>query len=232
MRRFFPLCLLTASVAFSSASFAQQTIFNVPSADITPRKGIYLEHESQFRAWGNGRYWYGTDYLAAGVGFHTEIDMTLYNTTSPASGNRTIGVGFKTGIPVRKADPNALQITVGYQQLFSLDHQGIGYWAYSHLSGKVRKTNTRLTLGTSAGTKQLFGISTTHVITGLEQPLSQSVSLLVDWYSGRHGLGFATAGASIALPKTPLTLYVGYQVPNHGAIAGKQGLTLEIGGSF
>ncbi len=226
------LCAFCAIWIASDTVLAQQTIFNVPSADITAQKGVYLEHESQFRAWGDGRYWYGTDYLAVGAGFHTEIDMTLYNTTVPASGNRTLGVGFKAGIPVTKTDPNSLQVTVGYQQLFSLDHQGIGYWAYSHLSGTFRKTNTRLTLGTSTGTKQLFGINTTHVIAGFEQPLSRRVSLLADWYSGRHGLGYATAGASIALSKTPLTIYVGYQVPNHEALAGKQGLTLEIGGSF
>lgn len=38
-----------AVIFFCLPSAAQQTVFNVPSADVTPEGAIFLQHESQFR---------------------------------------------------------------------------------------------------------------------------------------------------------------------------------------
>lgn len=45
-------------------SMAQQTVFNVPSADVTPEGAIFLQHESQFRGWKPDAFWLGTHYTA------------------------------------------------------------------------------------------------------------------------------------------------------------------------
>src|ERR1700733_2279893 len=150
----FCLCLGSAQ--------AQQTIFNVPSADITDKGSIYLEHESQFRTWEPGRYWFGSDYFAAGLGHDTEVDVTLYNTSVPASGNVSAGVGFRSVFPLlattRKSA--ALKWTVGSQASILFGGRGPGFWASNHLSARLPKPNTRLTSGISAGTRQLFGENT------------------------------------------------------------------------
>lgn len=217
----------------SSPASAQQTIFNVPSADITEQGTIYLEHESQFRAWRSDRYWYGTHYFAYGFGHHTEADLTFYNLTSPSSGNTSLGMGFKTVIPIAEARPDRdVRWTVGSQALVSLDGRGLGYWGYSHFSGRIPKLKTRLTAGLSGGTDQLFGRDTLHFICGVERPISEHVSLIADWYSGNHGLGFFTSGVSVTFPKAAAAIFLGYQIPNDSSAAGKQGLTFELAKFF
>jgi len=63
-------CRVLSTLAFifalGLAAHGQQTIFNVPSADLTDPHTFYFERESQFRAWPPGRYWFGTVYFAYG----------------------------------------------------------------------------------------------------------------------------------------------------------------------
>lgn len=212
---------------------AQQTIYNVPSADILEKRHVFLEHESQFRGWAPGRYWYGTHYFSYGLGHQVELDATLYNLSSPPSGNMTLGTGLKAGMAVlpRKFPRREIRLTGGSQLLVSLQGQGVGNWSYAHISGRVPRLNTRLTAGVSAGTSQLFGRSTVHFIGGVEQPLTKRISLLADWYSGRHSIGFLTSGFSVALPRQT-ALFVGYQVPNNRNVAGGQGFTIELAKFF
>lgn len=217
---------------FLGSAQAQQTIFNVPSADLTDKGSVYLEHESQFRAWEPGRYWFLTDYFAAGLGYDTEVDVTLYNTSVPASGNVSAGVGFRSVFPLLAATQKSTELkwTVGSQALVSFEGRGVGYWGYSHLSGRLPKINTRLTSGISAGTRQLFGENTVHFIGGVEQPLTKSLSLMADWYSGSHSEGYLTAGGSVSLHKG-FTVYAGWQRPNTSRV-GRPGFTLELAKVF
>jgi len=221
---------MTVLSLIPSAARAQQTIFNVPSADLTEEGAVYLEHESQFRAWDSGRYWYGTHYLAYGFGHHTEGDLTLYNLTSPASDNVSLGMGIKSILPLLKEAHPArdMRWTAGSQALISLEGNGVGFWGYSHLSGRLFSGRTRLSAGASGGTRQLFGRGTVHFIAGVEQGINGRVSLIADWFSGKHGLGFFTSGVSVALPRWSATLFLGYQIPNDSATAGRQGLTFEL----
>jgi hypothetical protein len=215
-------------LALSSAARGQQTIFNVPSADLTDPHTFYFEHESQFRAWSPGRYWFGTDYIAYGIGHDTEVDVNLFNTTVPASGNISGAAGFRSVIPIlaKTAAGEEFKWTVGGQALMSLEGAGPGYWVYSHLSGRLPKVKTRLTAGISAGTAQLFGRDTVHFIGGVEQSISKTFSLIGDWFSGTQSLGYSTFGVGINLPKR-FGLCVGYQVPNSGKV-GKTGFTIEV----
>jgi hypothetical protein len=50
---------------------------------------------------------------------------------------------------------------------------------------------------------------------GYEQPLTDRLSFITDWTSGKNDLGYLAAGFGITLsPKS--TLYVGYNVGNEG----------------
>ena len=167
MKRLLLIIACTVMMLFiSSFSQAQQTIFNIPSADATDKGKIYLGHASQFRLNNPGRYWYVTDYFAYGLGNQTDLEATLYNTSWPVSGNVSLGVGFKSTFPLLIGNHSKAELclTVGSQALFSLQGNGIGVWGYSHLSGKIPKTKTRLTAGISVGHKQLFGKNTVHFI--------------------------------------------------------------------
>lgn len=216
-------------------TFAQQTVFNVPSADVTPKGHLFLQQEGQFTPWGDKPFFNGTTYTAVGIGHNTEIDATLFNVGSPATQNITLGTGFKSAIPIpglkEKFPEREFKFTIGSEMLFSLEGQGVGNWTYGHLSGRVPKINTRLTAGLSYGTRQVFGENTFAFIAAVEQPVTKKLNIIADWYSGdEHWAGYLITGFSYALPKNT-TIYAGYQIPNHPQI-GPSGIVIEIAKIF
>lgn len=224
----FVLCLIdTMSV------LAQQTIFNVPSAEVTPKGRVFIEPEFQFRPWKPGRFMLNTDYIAVGVGHNTELDMTLFNVSSPPSNNIVLGTGFKSVIPIfsKKLTKSELKVIIGTEVLASLEGNGAGNWSYAALSGRIPKINTRLTSGVSAGTKDIFGVDTVAFIGGIEQPITKRIGLQADWYSGtEHFAGFFIPGFSYTFPKDVI-LYVGYQIPNSSR-NGVSGFVVEVSKLF
>lgn len=226
------LCLI---IECSNFVLAQQTIFNVPSADVTPKGKIYLEHESQFRAWNPNAFWVGTHYSGYGIGHNTEIDMTLFNVGAPATNNVSLGTGFKSVMPIAglkdKYPKQEYKFTLGSQVLSGLQGQGAGNWTYAHFSGRLPVTRTRITSGMSFGTKQIFGENTTCFIGGIEQPVNQKINIIADWYSGtEHFAGFFIPGFSYSMPKDT-TLFVGYQIPNSSK-NGPSGFVIELAKIF
>ena len=212
-----------------------QTIFNVPSADVTPKGHVFMQEEAQFNGSNPGAFYLGTTYGAVGIGHNTEIDTTLFNVGAPATQNISLGVGFKSAIPIpglkEKFPEREFKLTVGSDMLFGLEGNSVGNWTYAHLSGRVPKLNTRLTAGISYGTKQVFGQETTAFIAGVEQPITKKLTLIGDWYSGsEHWAGYLITGFSYNLPKNT-TLYAGYQIPNSSKI-GNSGVVIEIAKIF
>lgn len=214
---------------------AMQTIFNVPSADVTEKDHVFLQQEAQFRGWNPDAFFVGTTYSAVGIGHNTEIDATLFNVGAPATQNISLGVGFKSAIPIpglkEKFPEREFKFTVGSNILLGLEGNGVGNWSYAHLSGRVPKLNTRLTAGMSYGGRQVFGQNSVAFIAGVEQPLTKKISLLGDWYSGsEHWAGYMIVGGSYALPKNT-TIYAGYQIPNSPQV-GASGFVIQVAKIF
>jgi hypothetical protein len=210
------------------AAMAQQTIFNVPSADVTPKDHVYLEHESQFKPWRPNAFWLGTHYTALGVGHNTELDMTLGNVSAPASENILLDLGFKSNVLIlpRKFPKRELKLTAGTIIPVSLQGKGVGNWSYAHLSGRIPKLNTRITAGVNAATTVFCGRDMVGFIGGYEQPITKRFSLIGDWFSGTHANGYFIPGFSYVITG-PTTLFVGYQIPNTKRV-GPQGFVIEI----
>lgn len=205
-------------------SFAQQTIFNVPSADITPKGKLFVQHESQF----SNKFLVNTEYGAFGVGKNTEIDLTLLGTGTNNVANEVLGIGFKTALPLH--DKSETKFTFGSLIPVSLRGKGVGGYSYSHLSTRIPKLNTRITSGVFVGTTSVLGRDFVSYIAGIEQPVTKRLSLIMDWYSGKHANGFLIPGFSYYLGKSS-TLYAGYQIHNNKA-NGDNGFVLELSKIF
>lgn len=221
-------------LSIKSAS-AQQTIFNVPSADVTEKGHVFLQEEAQTTPWNTDNAYFGTTYAAVGIGHNTELDATLFNVASPATQNISLGVGFKSAIPIpglkEKFPEREFKFTIGSEMLLGLEGNGVGNWSYAHLSGRVPKLNTRLTGGVSYGGRQVFGQNTFSFIAGVEQPVTKKITLIGDWFSGsEHFAGFLITGFSYAFPKN-VTLYAGYQIPNSPRV-GTSGFVIELAKIF
>lgn len=214
---------------------AQQTIFNVPSADVTPKGHLFVLQEAQFNGSNPDAFFNGTTFTDVGIGHNTEVGATLFNVGAPATGNMTVGAGFKSAIPIpglkEKFPEREFKLTVGSEMLFSVEGNGVGNWTYAHLSGRVPKLNTRLTAGLSYGTRQVFGQETTAVILGVEQPVTKKFTAIGDWFSGsEHWSGYLIVGGSYALPNN-MTVYTGYQIPNTPQV-GRSGFVIQLAKTF
>lgn len=212
------IILFLLLIMLKNPCFAEQTIFNIPSADITPKGRVCLQQEAQFRTWGDDAFFTGTTYGALGLGNNTELSLDLFNVNVPLTRNISLGVGFKSSSPIagleEKFPEREFKFTVGSNVLIGLEGNGVGNWSYTHLSGRVPKLNTRITAGLSFGTRQAFGETNLSFIGAVEQPITKKMNLIAEWYSGKSHLnGLLIVGGSYALPKET-TIHLGYQIPN------------------
>ena len=211
-------------LVFGNKAFAQQTIFNVPSADVTEKGMIFLQHESQF----SNKFGLHTEYGAFGIGKNAEIDVTLFGVGTRNVRNEVLGIGFKKFILLH--EKSETKLTFGSLVPVSLRGNGVGGYFYSHLSTRLPKIKTRITSGVFVGTTTLFGRDFVSNISGIEQPVTKRLSLVMDWYSGKHSNGFLIPGFSYDLGRQTV-LWTGFQIPNNGA-NGKKGFVIEFSKIF
>jgi len=209
---------------YPNQSFAQQTIFNVPSADVTEKGKVFVQHESQF----SNKFGLFTHYGAYGIGKNTELDLTLFGVGTKKVRNEVLGVGFKTSIPLH--EKSETKFTYGTLIPISLRGKGVGGYAYSHLSTRLPKSKTRVTSGVFVGTTTLFGRDFISYIAGIEQPVTKRFSIVMDWYSGKHANGFFIPGFAYTFDRN-LTLWAGYQIHNNKA-NGNNGFAIELSKIF
>ncbi len=217
---FFALLIL---ILLQNKALAQQTLFNVPSADVTEKGMIFVQHEAQF----SNRFGLFTEYGAYGLGKYTELDLTLFGVGTKSVRNEVLGVGFKTSLPLH--EKSETKLTFGSLLPISLQGHGVGGYAYSHLSTRIPKIKTRITSGVFVGTTTLFGRDFVSFIGGIEHPVTKKFNIVMDWYSGKHSNGFFIPGFSYTFK--PFTLWAGYQIHNDRA-NGRNGFVIELSKIF
>lgn len=218
--------------SFSALSlYGQQAIVNMPSADITPGGKNFYMHESQWRQWNPGRYWYGTNFYCRGVGHATELTVTNWNSGGPATSNFSTGVGFKSSPQLwgEKLPEQEVKVTFGQKLVINHRGRGLGSFSYGHLSARLPALRTRLTAGGWAGTTQLFKRNTGNFLAGLEHPFDRQNKYVWvnEWFRGRHDFGFYITGLLYHPTKSQI-IVVAYNFANTPA-NGKNGLVLEYG---
>jgi hypothetical protein len=208
-----PVRLLTVGLflaALAASALAQQTIFNVPSADVLEKGKTYFEEDTLWRprepnfAVFTGRAVYGiVPNVEAGVNFGGFV--------SP-------GRSVPVATPNVKWQPwhdDKLAVTAGVSGLFFLRGREDGKPAaegYAHVAYKL-PTNTRLTAGGYwASSGYAAADPQAGALLAFEQKVNDHLILIADWFSGRNGLGYLTPGISSTWGGW--TLYAGYSFKN------------------
>jgi hypothetical protein len=205
---------------------AQQTIFNVPTADVLDRGKTYVEVDALWRPQepdftvftGRGVYGFGSS-IEGGVNF---------------GGFVTPGRSVPTATPNIKWQPwknEAFAVTTGLYGLFFLrgskdgDPAALGY---AHVAAKL-PTNTRVTVGGYWGSSGYAAPDPqAGALVGFEQVVLPHLNLIADWFSGENGLGYFTPGISSTWGGW--TLYAGYSIKNGDSNG--NAMLLELGFTF
>jgi hypothetical protein len=209
----FHVCAFLGIFFFSKNISGQSLIAGIPNADVAHKGKLELTHETQLNFWSEDQTrWNSFNFLCYGVGKNTELTVNLLNLSNQPGSNTSTALGFKSYVPIltnlfSKSD---VRLTFGTNLQYSFPRRDWGYWAYSHLSTRLPRSQTRLTGGLSYGTSQLFGFRTVLNSTdgqliqegrrplafmgGIEQPLTKHVGLLADWFSGTHEVAALITG--------------------------------------
>jgi len=202
--------VVLAALALPCSLKGQQTIFNVPSADVLDHGKTYLELDV--------------------LGRPQDPNFALFTSRSVwgLGGNVEAGVNFGgflvPGRSVPIATPNIkwqpwhnekLAFTSGVFGLFYLrgnrDGSPAVLW-YGDAAYKLT-TTTRLTAGGYwASSGYAAPDPQAGALLGLEQKVGDHLNLIADWFSGENGLGYFTPGVSV--PLSDWTIYAGYSIKN------------------
>lgn len=202
--------LVLSGCALIAPAAAQQTLFNVPSADVLPAGKLYLEEDNLCRP-GRGEDTFFALRAVAGLGSSVEAGMNLGGLAAQGRSVPNAIVALKWQ-PVRTSQ---WSVTAGVHGLFFL-RGGVDGSPSGHLYAHAAWTpvdGTRITAGVWYATSGYADIGVAKgVLAGFEQHLSAALVFQADWYSGRNGLGYLTPG--LAWTIGPWVIYGGYSVKN------------------
>ncbi len=211
------LVLLTGLVlsggAFTAPAAAQQTLFNVPSADVLPAGRLYLEEDDLWRP-GRLEDTYLTLRAVVGLGSAVEAGVNLGGLAAEGRSvpNATLALKWQPFHTRRWS------LTAGIHGLFFLrggvDGSPSGH-AYAHAAW-TPVDGMRITAGVWYATPGYADIGVAKgVLAGFEQHLSPTLVVQADWYSGRNGLGYFTPGFAWTIGQW--VVYGGYSIKNAGS---------------
>jgi len=210
---------------------AQQTLFNVPSADVLDKGKVYGEVDVPFRLT-EPRFSSFVPRVVVGVGGRVEVGLNL-------TGNIQPGVDTTTLVPAVKWKPydggeNGWRVVVGNNLFIPVRNRSyrVGNYAYAEVS-KTLRTKTRLTAGGYHFTKNVVAPDAQRAggQFGFEQPVTRKFTIQADWFTGKHTNGYFTPGFAYKLsPK--LTGYFGYSLGNSDVTRGNHFFYGEVGFNF
>ena len=224
--------LVAAAIFLSSltaSALAQQTVFNVPSADVLDPGKVYAEVDELFRPT-DPKFSSTTIRGVVGVVPHMEAGVNFGGFNSPGGIVPTANVAVK----IQPVHSGGFTLTTGGYGLFYLkgsedgNPSGMGYGFASY---RIAGPETRISAGgwySSAGFAK--PTSTGGALLSFEQPLPwvKGLTLAADWYSGVNSIGYFSPGFTYAFGQW--TAYAAYSIKN-GDSKGNGGL-IELGYSF
>jgi len=222
--------LLLLLVIFSvRGAYAQQTVFDVPSADILDKGKVYFEQDGTVRV--VDPYATFTPRVVVGIGHQIEVGVNFDGLSAPTVNELDISPTAKWRI--WKARTSGWSFLVGDDLFFPVYQRSYdaGNYAYAFFA-KEWKHGTRISAGGYDFTRNV--VATGNRAGGqftIEQTLNKRLTLASEWYTGNSAVGYVNTGAVIKLTQK-LTLYTAYQIGNTGVSAGNHQFLWEIGYNF
>jgi hypothetical protein len=219
--------LIVACVTISlSSATAQQTVFNVPSADVLDRGKLYLELDGTYmRSTGAGTL---TPRTVVGLGHHLEVGINVNGLNLPGQQMLTPTPTIKWEI-LRSKKKNWIWLA-GDDVFFPAQNRtySAGNYFWTEIA-HTWKSGSRLTVGGfQASEKVLSDKQFLGAQLAFEQPINSRMTVAADWFSGDSSVGYATPGVIVKVSRQ-LTWYAAYQLGNHQLTNGNHQFLFELG---
>jgi hypothetical protein len=215
----FPVC----------GAYGQQTVFDVPSADVLDKGKVYGELDGTVRAMDPLATF--TPRVVAGIGHRIEIGMNFDGLSAPTLDQLEISPTVKWRL--WKGKTSGWSFYVGDDLFFPVRQRtyDAGNYAYASFA-KEWKNGTRIGFGGYDFTRNV--VANANRAGGqftFEQRVNNRLTLAAEWYTGNTAVGYVNLGAIIKV-NSKLTLYTAYQIGNAGVTTGNHQFLWEIGYNF
>ena len=228
-RRFRHLALLVGAVILCTvACHAQETVFNVPSADVLDKGKVYGEVDIPIAFQQSTSSF--EPRVVVGVGKRVEVGANVIGLSAPDIGQVTVSPTIKW-MPYKGA--NGWSLFLGDNIFFPVRQRQYtaGNYVYASVS-KAFLEGTRVSAGGYEFTAHVVAPGRrTGVQATFEQTVTKSLTFAADWFSGAHASGYLTPGI-VMKPTSRLTFYGGYELGNSGLTQGNHALLIELGYNF
>jgi hypothetical protein len=213
----------------AKSAHAQETVFDVPSADILDKGKVYGELDGTARPV-NPVYTF-TPRVVVGIGHQIEIGANFDGLTLPVTGELEISPTIKW--KAWNVGSTGWAFYVGDDLFFPVRQRSFNAGNYSYaFCAKEWKHGTRLGLGGYDFTKNV--VAPANRAGGqftLEQKVSSRLTLAAEWYTGNNATGYVNPGAVIKIT-SKLTGFAAYQIGNAGITKGNHQFLWEFGYNF
>jgi hypothetical protein len=215
----FPVC----------SAYGQETVFDVPSADVLDKGKVYGELDGTVRVVDPMATF--TPRVVVGIGRGIEVGVNFDGPSTPELGETSISPTIKWRL--WRAKSSGWSFLVGDDLFSPVYHQtyNVGNYAYASFA-KEWKHGTRIGLGAYDFTRKV--VANANRAGGqftFEQVINKRVTLAAEWYTGNTSVGYVNPGAIIKLT-SKLTFYTAYQIGNAGVTTGNHQFLWEIGYNF
>lgn len=228
------MAALLAVLLLACMTNAQQTIFNVPTADVLEQGKVYVELDAAFKLDRTNDYPRFSSFVprvVVGVGGKVEVGVNVTGNYQPGSDSTTIVPTVKWKFYENEKKDTAL--FAGTNVYIPVRNRSYNFGSYSYAAIAKTINKTRLTAGGYVASKNVFASNAVRAggQFGIEQTLNSKVSLAADWVTGRHANGYFTPGI-IYKPHPKVTTYWSYSIGNGQASSGNHYFLLEVGYNF
>jgi hypothetical protein len=212
-----------------SRAYGQETVFDVPNADILDAGKVYGELDGTVRVVDPLATF--TPRVVIGIGHQIEVGVNFDGLSAPTLGMLEISPTVKWRI--WKDEASEWSFYVGDDLFFPVRQRtyNAGNYAYASFA-KEWKHGTRIEFGGYDFTR--YVVANANRAGGqftFEQRVSDRVTLAAEWYTGKQAVGYVNPGAIIKVT-SKLTLYGAYQIGNSGVTSGNHMFLWEIGYNF
>jgi hypothetical protein len=219
---------------FFGKTSAQQTVFNVPTADIMDKGKVYGEFDASFKTNNQAALRKFSSFVprvVVGTGGNVEVGLNVTGNVNPGSDSTTLVPAVKYRF--YQNEKKDLALFAGTNFYIPVRNRAYKFGTYSYAAVAKTINKTRLTAGGYVYSKNV--VAQNAVRAGgqfaIEQTINSKVSVAADWITGKHANGYFTPGL-IYKPTPKVTAYFAYSLGNSQLKQGNHYFLFELGYNF